>query len=67
MFANMNPLAIQCPAGSSYKQCGSLDPQTCDSTNVTLYGGCAEGCFCPEGQVTNHLQECVTPAYCSGE
>jgi len=35
-----------------YQQCGSLRPQTCDGVNQDLpTGGCAEGCFCPDGQV----------------
>ena len=42
----------QCPSGMVYQQCGSLRPQTCNGDNQGLpIGGCAEGCFCPDGQV----------------
>jgi len=48
-----------------YQQCGSLCPQTCDNRNETCEGGCAEGCFCPVGQVlVNGV--CVDESLCTG-
>ena len=44
--------AEECPAGMAYQQCGSLCPQTCGNVDQRLCNsGCAEGCFCPDGQV----------------
>ena len=57
--------AIQCPVGMVYQQCGPICPQTCDSSNVTCYGGCAEGCFCPDGQVFDEQGQCVDNSICS--
>ena len=45
-------LAITCPSGMLYQQCGPSCPQTCDTNEDTdCSGGCVEGCFCPSGQV----------------
>lgn len=45
-------IVTECPPGLVYQQCGSLRPQTCNGGNQNLpTGGCAEGCFCPDGQV----------------
>ena len=49
-----------------YQQCGSLCPQTCDNIGMsTCQGGCAEGCFCPDGQVWSN-GECISPVLCQG-
>ena len=50
-----------------YQQCGSLCVQTCDNINddSLCEGGCAEGCFCPDGEVLFE-GECVQPARCTG-
>jgi len=49
------PIASQCPPGMVNQQCGSLCPQTCRNIGIIDQGlcnsGCAEGCFCPDGQV----------------
>jgi len=37
-------------------------PKTCDSLNVPCEGGCAEGCFCPVGQVL--IGVCTDEAEC---
>jgi len=60
-------VAIQCPNGTTYQQCGPLCPQSCDSISEACYGGCAEGCFCTDGKVMNEMQECVAPDLCPGE
>ena len=59
-------LAIQCPTGMVYQQCGSLCIQTC-TNNITsgCYDGCAEGCFCPDGLVLSN-GKCVHPIACPG-
>ena len=45
-------IGIECPAGMVYQQCGSLCPQTCENViRGPCSSGCAEGCFCPDGQV----------------
>ena len=58
-------VAIKCPAGMVYKQCGSLCPQTCDSIGQTCNSGCAEGCFCPDGQFLLNGR-CINSTQCSG-
>ena len=49
-----------------YQQCGSLCLQTC-TNNITsdCHGGCAEGCFCPDGLVLSNGR-CVDPIVCPG-
>ena len=51
-----------------YQQCGSFCPPTCDEPNATALcqGGCAEGCFCPDGQFLLD-GECVDPFTCTGK
>jgi len=63
---NLFPLAIDCSTGMVFQQCGSLCPQTCDNIEVPCQGGCAEGCFCPDGQVLLD-GECVDPFRCTGQ
>ena len=49
-----------------YQQCGALCPQTCDNPDITnCHGGCAEGCFCPEGLVISNGR-CIDPITCPG-
>ena len=55
--------AIQCPVGMSFQQCGPLCPQVCDAP-ATCISGCAEGCFCPTGQLTDSNGQCVAPQAC---
>lgn len=59
--------AVECPAGMVYQQCGSLCVRTCDNFNddIICEGGCAEGCFCPDGEVLFE-GECVNPTRCTG-
>jgi len=58
-------VAITCPAGMIYQQCGPLCPQTCDNLDQPCEGGCAEGCFCPLGQVLID-GVCVDEYLCTG-
>ena len=51
----------------TFQQCGSLCPQSCDSANSTCHSGCAEGCFCPDGQIVNGDGECADFAPCPSE
>ena len=46
-----------------FQQCGKLCPQVCDAS-ATCDGGCAEGCFCPTGQVVDSNGQCVQPQVC---
>ena len=49
-----------------YQQCGPLCPQTCDNIGTSdCHGGCAEGCFCPYGQVLSEGR-CIDPIACPG-
>ena len=59
-------IALQCPAGMLFQQCGRLCPQVCGAPAV-CNGGCAEGCFCPDGQVSDSNGQCVEPSSCPGE
>ena len=57
-------LAVECPPGMIYQQCGLLCPQTCDNFDTSnCVAGCAEGCFCPDGQVV-YNGECIVPIAC---
>ena len=56
--------AVECPPGMIYQQCGLLCPQTCDNVGTSnCVAGCAEGCFCPVGQVV-YNGECIIPIAC---
>ena len=60
------PSSTECPPGMVYQQCGSLCPQTCNNIGTSnCQGGCAEGCFCPDGQVQSN-GECISPVLCQG-
>jgi len=48
-----------------FQQCGALCPQVCDKTTACK-GGCAEGCFCPDGQVVNNEGQCILAGTCVG-
>ena len=59
-------IGIECPPGMVYQQCGPLCPQTCDNVGTSnCHGGCAEGCFCPDGQVLSN-NRCIHPIACPG-
>ena len=59
-------VAVECPPGMIYQQCGALCPQTCDNAGTTnCHGGCAEGCFCPDGLVISNGR-CIDPLTCPG-
>ena len=59
-------LAISCPSGMVYQQCGPVCPQTCDTEEDTeCINGCVEGCFCPSGKVL-YNEVCVNEADCEG-
>ena len=57
-------IAVECPAGMAYQQCGPVCPQTCENQECEG-GGCAEGCFCPDGMVLSN-NECVKKTDCQG-
>ena len=59
-------VAINCPSGLVYQQCGPVCPQACDTNEDTdCRNGCVEGCFCPNGKVL-HKGMCVNAADCEG-
>ena len=60
-------IADGCKADMTFQQCGPVCPQSCDSTDATCHSGCAEGCFCPDGQIINEDGECDEPTTCPGE
>jgi len=59
-------VAVTCPPNMVYQQCGSICPQVCDNVGETCISGCAEGCFCPVGQMLDGNGDCVQPAPCPG-
>ena len=59
-------IAIECPSGMVYQQCGALCPQVCYGPTI-CNGGCAEGCFCPDGQVVDDEGQCVERGICGGK
>ena len=48
-----------------FQQCGALCPQVCGKTTACKRG-CAEGCFCPDGQVVNNEGQCMLTGTCGG-
>ena len=48
-----------------YQQCGPLCVRTCDNIGADCPGGCAEGCFCPDGLVILNGR-CIDPIACPG-
>ena len=59
-------VAITCPAGLVYQQCGPVCSQTCDIDEDTeCSSGCVEGCFCPTGTVL-YKEICVNKDDCEG-
>ena len=57
-------IGVECPAGMVYQQCGPVCPQTCENQECEG-GGCAEGCFCPDGMVLSN-SECINKTDCQG-
>ena len=49
-----------------FQQCGPLCPRVCDAPAMCT-SGCAEGCFCPDGQVADADGQCVEPGACPGQ
>jgi len=65
--SNTTTIPSACPPGMVYQQCGQLCPQTCNNIGISnCLGGCAEGCFCPDGQVFLNGR-CVNPIACPGD
>ena len=57
----------ECPSGMVYQQCASLRPRMCGNARATTSptGGCATGCFCPDGQILRN-GICIDPRACPG-
>ena len=59
-------VAINCPSGLVYQQCGPVCPQACDTDEDTeCSNGCVEGCFCPNGKAL-YKGMCINAADCEG-
>ena len=59
-------VALDCPLGMVYQQCGPVCPQTCDTDeDAECSNGCVEGCFCPSGKVL-YNEMCINEADCEG-
>ena len=58
-------VAITCPSGMVYQQCGPVCPKTCETMDEECSNGCVEGCFCPYGQVF-YKENCIDVANCEG-
>ena len=59
-------IAINCPKGMVYQQCGQACPQTCEAEETAdCASGCVEGCFCPSGKVLWN-GNCIDSSECAG-
>ncbi|KAF6729854.1 SCO-spondin [Oryzias melastigma] len=60
----------RCPSNLVRHSCGPC-PMTCahisSGTSCDSPSPCFSGCWCPEGQVMNHVQQCVPPDECMCE
>ncbi|XP_065903900.1 P-selectin-like [Dysidea avara] len=63
-WRNLLDCPLPCTGDQTFQQCGSLCPQTCENIGATCTGGCAEGCFCPLGQVINQDGNCEDASTC---
>uniref|UniRef100_A0A8B9LLU8 SCO-spondin n=1 Tax=Astyanax mexicanus TaxID=7994 RepID=A0A8B9LLU8_ASTMX len=58
---------VSCPVGLVSHSCAPC-PKTCahisSDTSCDSDAPCFTGCWCPEGKVMNHLQQCVLPEEC---
>ena len=63
----IDSLTAACPQGMIFQQCGPVCPQTCNSSTACNISGCAEGCFCPDGQVMNGDGLCIDPRNCTSK
>lgn len=59
-------LAVKCPAGQVFEECGDECFRTCADLQSTTpcKTGCVEGCRCPLGQALHESNECVPIASC---
>jgi hypothetical protein len=60
---------LQCEYGHEYLPCGPLCEQTCMDLSTGFNpqcsdAGCVEGCFCPQGYVTDYEGKCVKTDEC---
>lgn len=60
---------IQCEYGKEYLPCGPLCQQTCMDLSTGNNpecpdAGCVEGCFCPEGYISDYDGKCVLSSDC---
>lgn len=62
----MGALAVKCPIGQVYDECGDSCAHSCEdlATKKTCKKECVEGCHCPNGQYLNENNECVPQNKC---
>lgn len=62
----MSILAVKCPAGQVYEECGDSCNLACQdlSSDTVCKQQCIEGCRCPEGEALQN-NECVPKAMCN--
>lgn len=60
-------LAIKCPAGQVFEECGDSCYRSCEDlqSSEPCHTTCVEGCRCPAGQSLDERNECVPTATCS--
>ena len=60
------PIAVTCPNGMIYQECGTACPETCVNyaDPPVCIEHCVEGCFCPPGQVLLRNSICVDVEAC---
>lgn len=68
-WRSQNKCPIQCEYGKEYLPCGPICQQTCmdlatGNNEQCPDAGCVEGCFCPDGMVTDYDGKCVQPNEC---
>lgn len=59
-------LAIKCPSGQVYEECGDSCTLSCQDLNsdTLCKTQCVEGCRCPVGQVLDDKNECIPLNMC---
>ena len=65
-FITSHTVAVICPNGMIYQECGSACPETCENhaNSPVCIEHCIDGCFCPPGQVLLRDSICVDVEDC---
>lgn len=67
MYIELFLLAISCPTGRTYQECGNICHNKCEDLVVetNCKEKCIAGCNCPNGTLENELGSCVPISQCS--